>query len=471
MPDASKFLGNPLTAGYRPSVFGGYMMQSLFTGQWPMFMIGEVEAMAYDPKVLLAEAILRAPLHQLKWKVAAQRPEVGRFVAATFRKIWQSSLRKLFAYVKYGHVGGEVCYKPEQGFIVFDQLRDVYPRDILPLIDYGKGGLAGVQVRNSWGAGNSGAEGHQAALINLFPPRAFWVAHRARYAGYYGYSRYNGAWWPWLEKRARHGATDIRRSWYIKNAFRGMRIRHPPGYIERPDGSLQANQDYAREIAEKAETGGVLALPNAKDPTHGEYLWTIEDAAVNGDLSGVREYAQDLDAEILEGFEIPTEVAKAAEVGGGWSGRSVPFMVFLSGEDEIAAELVEAIDRWIMRPLVEINFGPEQPYQIQPVSLVDLLGMLEGDDKEPGKGPEKPPPEDGSQPSRPQPLPPKPPDKPATAQRVQMSQETERGPTESVSAVLDGIIERGSAAGVIAGDLIRQRIQKLLKKKSPTPGS
>lgn len=460
MSDAGKFLGLPKTAGYRPTVFGGYMMQSLFTGQWPMFLLGEVEAMRYDPKIQLATAILRAPLHQCKWNVSAARADVARFVDAQLRKIWQSSLRKLMNYIDYGHVGGEVTYKPEQGHIVFDQLRDVYPRDVLPLCDHRLGGLVGVQVKNYLGGGvNPAGNMQEPSLVNLFSPRAFWVAHRARYAGYYGYSRFNGAWWPWLEKRGRHGATDVRRTWYIKNAYRGMRIRHPPGYIERPDGSLQANQDYARELAEKAETGGVMAMPNAKNPNDSDYQWQVEDPAVNGDLAGVREYARDLDREILEGFEIPPEVAEAAEVGAGWSGRSVPFMVFLSGEDEIAAELLESIDRWILRPLVEVNFGPQQSYVIEPVSLIELLGQAKEDAGQAPQPNSQPPTLGG--------------ERPATAQRVQMSldgtTDTDRANKESASRLLDDIIDQGSQAGVIAGNEIRRKIRALVKKKSRKP--
>jgi hypothetical protein len=40
----------------------------------------------------------------------------------------------------------------------------------------------------------------------------------------------------------------------------------------------------------------VLALPNATDPNTGKRLWEYAPPAINGDLSGVHEYAGDLDA-------------------------------------------------------------------------------------------------------------------------------------------------------------------------------
>lgn len=464
MTSDKKFLGPPLTAAYRPAVFGYQMMQSLFTGQLPLFILGEVEAMRGDPQVQLAIAILRGPLHQLKWKVRASSSKVGAFVDAQFRKIWQTSLRKMMDYVIYGHVSGEPLYEEQQGFVTFQQLRDVYPRDATPLIQ--NGGVVGVQVRSAavpLAPTKELDNGTQGMVLRLFPPRAFWLAHRPRWAGYYGYSRCQGSWWPWLEKRGRHGATDIRRGWYIKNAFRGMRIRHPPGMIERPDGSLMSCQDYAREIVEKAETGGVLALPNAKDPATGEYLWVIEDAAVNGDLTGVREYSGDLDGEILQGFEIPPEVARAAEVGSGWSGRSVPFLVFLSGEDELAVELIDAITRWILRPLVDVNFGPGHAFVIEPISLTELLnqpgqGGADGEGKPGSPSPSAAP--GATQPPST--------DRPPTAQRVQLSLDgdaTNRANQESASRIVDQIIERGSQAGVIVAGEVRRRIRALVKKK------
>lgn len=458
MPEASQFLGPPMTANYRPAVLGYGMIQSLYTGQVPLFMLGEVEAMRSDPQIQLGIAILRAPLHRLKWQVKSPHAGVRRFVDAMFRKVWQSSLRKLLHYVEYGNAAGEPLYKEEGGWIVFDQLRDVYPRDAVPLMQ--KGGVVGIQVKGGpppipQSNGKADATGQ----LNLFPPRAFWVAHRPRNASPYGYSRYQGAWWPWLEKRGRHGATDVRRLWYIKNAYRGGSIRHPPGVMERPDGTLVSCQDYAREILEKAETGGVLALPNAKDPNTAEYLWVYEPAAVNGDLTGVREYARDLDDEILQGIEIPPEVARAAETGSGWSGRSVPFLVFLSGEDELAAELIQAITLWILRPLVAVNFGAAIPFVIEPVSLTELLGQADGNN---GNGSE------GEQPGQPTPAAPPAVDRPRTAQRIQLSlEEPDRGSRESSSSIVDQIIEQGSGAGVIAADEIRRRIRSLVKKKLP----
>lgn len=461
MGDSSKFLGPPLTAGYRPAVLGYGLTQSLHTGQVPLFMLGEVEAMRADPQISLGIAILRAPLQRVRFKVInCPRSDVARFVAAQHKQIWNTSARKLITYLEYGNAAGEPLYKRENGFVVFDQIRDVYARDAVPLMQ--RGGVVGVQVKNSAAplvTGNGPTGGAAAGTINLFPPRAFWLAHRPRNGSPFGYSRCYGAWWPWLEKRGRHGATAIRQGWYVKNAFSGIVIRHPLGTMEGPGGTLISNQDYAREIAEKYQTGAVLALPSTRDPDTKEYLWSIEAPKVNGDLAGVRDYSTDLDVEILQGFEIPPEVARAAETGSGWSGRSVPFIVFLVGEDEIAAEISAAIVRWILRPMVEHNFGPGIPFDVEPVSLLELLGAAQEGGGQPGAQ---------GQPGQPTPDAPNA-ERPPSAERVQMSLESDRASRENSAAIVDQIIDQGAQAGIIAAGRVRSKLRKLIARRLPAP--
>jgi hypothetical protein len=83
-------------------------------------------------------------------------------------------------------------------------------------------------------------------------------------------------------------------------------------------------------------------------------------------------------------LDVPPEVVQAAETGSGWSGRSVPMLVFLAGEDALAQAVLRAFDRCALKHLVRVNYGDE-PYTVAPVPLAEtLMGGGEGGQPQPG---------------------------------------------------------------------------------------
>lgn len=375
-----QFLQNSKTAKYTPRVLGFSQQHIDHRG---FFTLYDVQVMRRDPRIRLGLRILYSPLPTVTWKVYAKNEQVKQYVDRTLRKFWQNELAKAFKCVVYGWCGGELFWTQKNGLIEFDRLAEVHPLDLKPLqID---NRLCGVSI-SSISPGDGVEDGRNPWDKNnwILPPRALWLAYESEFGSLYGQSRLQGAWVPFQEKVPRHGALDVRRLWFLKNAYRGGLMRHPSGTIEVAEGQFRTCQDYAREIVEKMETGGVLTLPNTKDFESKEYEWVYEPPQAHGEPIGVQDYVKDLDVEMLEGLEIPPEVAHAAETGSGWAGRSVPFLVFLSGEDQIANTIAHGFDRQAIRHGVEVNFGPQE-YSIVLDSLVPS-GMEESATQSGGEG-------------------------------------------------------------------------------------
>jgi hypothetical protein len=254
----------------------------------------------------------------------------------------------------FGNAGGEAQWfqDPDTGMMELQGLRDAAIPDMRPM--QLRGQLAGLEI-----LGNH----------HVFAPRFWWITNDPLYGSFYGQSRLEPAWHPFSDKAGKHGALGCRRLWYLKNAYRGGRMRHPVGRFKDTDGEIKDYEQKARQIVELYETGGVLTQPNTRDE-NGNYMWEFEDPTINGELRDLREYPKDLDREILIGLGIPPEVVDAAESGSGWSGRSVPFLVFLSGEDEIASNMVHSIDRQLIRYGARFNFGSAAKYEIKVHSLI-----------------------------------------------------------------------------------------------------
>jgi hypothetical protein len=355
-PGRAAFVGPAATSAYRPGVLGRSWLT--YPDDRGPLTLWDIERMRKDPQVSFGLKILFAPLSRVTWKVACADPAAADFADRTFRKAWTQSLPALFKMKSYGWAAGEPLYTEQaDGTVAFDRIKDVHPRDATALELDGR--VVGCAVR---GCGR------------LVTPRYVWVANEPECGSPYGQSALDIAWGPWAEKSGRHGAREVRKLWFIKNVFRGLLIRHPDGVIQTAEGARSC-ADYAREVAEQYETGGILTLPNtlaSPDGGGGPYEWVVEWAQANGDVPGLAEYVSALDREILVALGIPPEVVDAAASGSGWSGRSVPFLVYLQGRDQDAAAIAAALAECVVRPLVWHNYGERAADSLE-ISLDSLV--------------------------------------------------------------------------------------------------
>ncbi len=379
-PSRSAFLGGPLTGRYKAS--------NLASGTWHWalqrgsFNWGDINAMRRYHAIEIGLRVLRAPIFSAKWEIEADSHEVAKWIDDTLTTIWHHDLIKILRMLEWGAMGGEIVWdEDEDGLIKYESLKEIHLYDIRPLERDGE--LAGVSIRTLAGQQREDRQykGLRSGIIvpddqrpndnlRIPPPRSFWIANEAEFGSFWGRSRLQGAYEPWMEHSGKHGAVDIRRLWFIKCCFRGGLMRHPMGTIEVDGGRFMACEEYAREIIEKMETGGVLTLPDAFDPEASAYRWTYEEPKLNGSAPDLLQYPKDLDLETLQGLGIMPEVIQMADGGGGWSGRSVPMLVFLNSEDQIVSNVIYTADKQVIRPGVDVNFGTRAKYKITPVSLV-----------------------------------------------------------------------------------------------------
>lgn len=373
--DKGDFLGENKLKGYRPTFvpLGWFGIDGQARFQW-----WDIWRMRTDPQVQFILGLLKAPLTTVTWQVKSADERVIAWVDRTLRRFWTRDLKKADRICDFGSVGGELewAFDNDTGFVEYHGLSDVQFTHAYPLELDGK--LAGVSLHGA-GIHPDIQQSVQKHYNWLRPPRSFWVTLDAESGSFWGIPRIAGCWQPWREKSGRHGALDIRRLWYLKNVYRGSIGYHPVGDTDVGGGHMVANQDLMREIVEKGETGGVYVFPHVCDEK-GNRLWQIDFAEASADIPSLRTYPKDLDEEMLKGARIHPEVAAAADTGSGWAGRSLPFMVYLTGEDAIAETLLSAFDEQACRPGVYANFGPKATYEIERISLVPKP------EAQPGKG-------------------------------------------------------------------------------------
>jgi hypothetical protein len=351
---------------YRPGIRSSYFHPAQREGipVWQDFPF-----LLRDPTVTIGMKVIKSPFGSVTWTVNADDQKVQKFVDTTLQTIWRNDREKILdIYYGWGTCAGELLYHYDQytRFMNYVGIQRVYPTDVRAMHD-------GQRVTNIAVTAAYRRDQKQGKWIES--PKCFWAAHREHIGTPFGWPRIANAWPVWMEKCGAKGAKDIRKLWFFKYAINGGMMRFPPGgsFIDA-SGNIHQNEDWAREIVEKMESGAVMAVPNTRDEK-GEYEWNYQPATINaGDSSILLQYPKDLDAEMLWAMEVFPELTRSMESEGGWSGRQVPLLIHLGSTDTDVQNLLNAIDHYAIRPLVTVNFSERAQYQIIPNSLVPKAG-------------------------------------------------------------------------------------------------
>lgn len=356
----------------------------------PQFSLLAAEYMRFDPKVTLGLATRNGLLLNAKVKVEADREDVKVFVEKQWEKIWARGGSQILRTKEAGYAGFEIMYQqqdrgPFAGKIVFNSLKDFHPADTRPLIRRSKVvGLTLRRIRRRKFAAATTGRG-----IPIWSPKTLWLTFRRRHGHWFGESLLEHSYAPWFEKWMRGGAIKLRQLRMVKDAWIGDRILYPSQGLEDQEGNILNWRDMAREAAEMRVSGGVMGFPSDRNSEGNLKVEYMPPTSVEG-ATEIFNYSNELDKEILQGIETPSEVLEAASSGSGFSGRSIPFVSFLAILQEEFADYVEQIDEQALQSLVSMNFGSDTFYTITPVSLIERIGELMGDGQSTGAGGSRP---------------------------------------------------------------------------------
>lgn len=367
----SDFLGPPITAEYMPQYMGNAFYSNT---KFPPFTTRSIMEMLYDARVVFGLGLIKGPLTCYgKFFIKCDDAILKQFIIDNLTRFWRNSVYRALKCIEWGYSCSEVTYRIHEGLIYFDNLRDIHAMDAKCLSHRGK--VVGATIK--------GVQGSKTKKTIIAGPRCLWMVHGHDYNPYYGRSRLRGAYYPWFEKWTEGGFRDCRRLWFHKNAYDGGTMYYPPG--STPDTVVQAggkynksNKDLAREIVEKKKTGGVLALPSIVTESGTIRQWEYVPPGVPPAPEGLLEYGDSLSDEILEGMEVPPEIASAQGTGA-YAGRKVPQQSFFCGLQNILQGTVTQFDECSLNPMILMNFGYEasKAYEIIPYNLLEELAKIE----------------------------------------------------------------------------------------------
>lgn len=160
--------------------------------------------------------------------------------------------------------------------------------------------------------------------------------------------------------------------WYWLELISGYYMRYleklgtPPmtGYapngatFSKDAGKAVENISWLAELAGSLQDGVAVIMPSVFDPNSRNRLWELKEMALSnrGDLYG--EAIIWLESAILKGVFVPDKPISSGNTSiGSYAMADVQFEAFLVGEEWDLKSLISNLNKYIIRPLIDINFG------------------------------------------------------------------------------------------------------------------
>ncbi len=335
----------------------------------PPFTLHIADQMRYDPQVRIALGARNGLLMSAQVDVRGPQAAMNRWVQVEWDRLWTQYAHQLLKAKLYGFMPFEVMYRESfagefRGLIEVAALKDRHPRDCRLLMQGDE--PVGYVMRE------------KDREVEVYAPLALNATFDSECTNPYGCALLARAYPSWYEKWMEGGAKRTIRLRMIKDAYLGDIFWYPPDRkVQLPDGQEISWREIAREVVEARQSGGAMTLPLLYDADGRKLVDYTPPQGVAG-YTAIFHWKKDLDLEIWKALEVPPEIIQASTSGSGFSGRWIPFVVALSAVQTELAELIRCIDRDILRPIAQLNFGEVPQYEIRPRSLMEIYAQRFG---------------------------------------------------------------------------------------------
>jgi len=329
--------------------------------------------MRKHPTLYFASSVATAPIRSAEYGVEADQelaetqPAIAEdrkdFIDTTLKPLWRDLMRNMTYALHYGFQPFEKVYAAQAGRQVLAKLKPLLVDITYVLLDKGTGNFRGATNGKKMAGWNLG----DGAGITLPPEKVFWYTHNREGDYWYGES---------VMERARadwnlYNETAVKASnYYTGIAGAVPTIEYPEGESKNAAGQMTNNSVMATQVLEALRKAVGVAVPGiqmayldtlAKQGIDPSKLSAWKMAMFEATSSHGPEFEAGLAARntsMIRAWLLPERAIAEGEHGTKAEAETQTDTAMVS-LGAILQDMIDAINKWIVNPLLVLNFGPD----------------------------------------------------------------------------------------------------------------
>lgn len=313
-----------------------------------------------DPQISLGMFLLKGWVGGLKYSVDSSDPELKAVVKYALDKIWAELIRNSLDALIYGFQFAEKIWQRED-VELDDFLRDDEEKKTIfsgKIVTYKKIKFLDPDQNFKYYKDTNDeisriVQRQRGSDVSVKRDKLFWFALDRKHSGIFGTSRLKSVYEVWYY-------TKLNYQYLLKdNEKRGaphLEVRYPMG-ATLVDGNLMGNDELAVRLVEMLQSQGAVMLPS-EETEKGNPKWSVKYAdnrQSNGD-SPFLKFIEFSDRKKLQAIGIPDAVLVS---GSNFSMADAGGDMLVVIIEDIVNQLEDVIQKDIVEPLVEYNWGPK----------------------------------------------------------------------------------------------------------------
>ena len=315
-----------------------------------------LKKMRTDAQIALGLSAVKAPVTGVTWWAVSKDEEAARFIEAALAPVWSQVMKTSLAAVDFGFQAAEKVFdirRVEYEFggrrrshrgVVYRKLRDLDPEEVTIAADE-RGDFAGLRVGPDF----------------LPPEKCFVMTLSREWGNLYGAGRLEAAYEPWYWASVMYLFAN---RYFERKGDPAVIGRAPAEERTDAEGNRVRTLDEAARVISSLRSGGTAVFPDERDE-FGNSRWAFEYLVDDKRADMFISYIEHLQVMKLRAILVPERTVTQDAGSGSYAMASEHTETFLRNEETLLSEIVEHVNRYIVRPLVEFNFGPGVDVRIE----------------------------------------------------------------------------------------------------------
>jgi hypothetical protein len=331
-----------------------------------------IKKMQTHPVISLGTQIISAPLINAKWDVACGDPDRKAFVKAVLDPIYTEMMLYALTSIEFGFSvftkqwavevpfdqEGKEAWKGGIEPVIIKKLKQLDPMTVAPIVMMDE--FKGV---------------YQTGYGQIDPMYAVWVTHAKHkvFGNLWGWPLLVNVYKLWWSSMFRYGLRDR----HIEDrVVPPLMVRHPPGTYEDETGAKKLYRDAALEVGKALRSGETVAMSSERmgedeqSPSN-TFKWDAGYLQGGENLDAFIKLDDADDMRILMGMLIPPGAVLNPK--GGLGSQAVAESLgrlFWDTEVIRILELDRQLTKYVVQPLIDLNFGPGPQAKLIPTGFL-----------------------------------------------------------------------------------------------------